>query len=207
MTGASSGVGKELTQILYSKNAKVYLAARSLPKLESAISAIRTAVPDSSGSLETLILDLSDLTTIKASAEDFLSKESRLDVLWNNAAVMTPPQGSKTKQGYELQLGTNCLAPFLFTKLLIPILEKTAAAQPKGSVRVVWVSSDAAEVFSVSGGVDMTNLDYKSDKMAAVKYGVSKAGMYFHASEFARRYENKGIVSIVSTSKYNWAEE
>jgi retinol dehydrogenase-12 len=138
------------------------------------------------------------LTTIKKSAEVFLSKEKKLDVLWNNAGVMTPPQGSTTKQGYELQLGTNNLAPFLFTKLLTPTLASTAKSSPPGNVRVVWVSSSAAEGLSPTGGVDLNNLDYKQDKGAWHKYGVSKAGNIFHSKEYAKRYEADGIISVVS---------
>jgi retinol dehydrogenase 12 len=137
VTGSSSGVGKELAQILYSHNAKVYIAARSSEKSSVTIESIGTAFPESKGELVFLHLDLDDLTAIKKSADDFLSKEKRLDVLWNNAGVMFPPQGSKTKQGYELQLGTNNVAPFLFTKLLTPILIKTAKASSPGDVRVV----------------------------------------------------------------------
>ena len=66
---------------------------------------MKTNFPDSKGELVFLHLDLDDLSTIKKSAEEFLSKEQKLDVLWNNAGVMVPPQGSKTKQGYEMQLG------------------------------------------------------------------------------------------------------
>ena len=111
---------------------------------------------------------------------------------------MIPPQGSKTKQGYELQLGTNCVAPFLFTKFLTPLLIQTAKTAPKDSVRVVWTSSNGAEVFTPKNGVVMENLDYKEEKGAWHKYGVSKAGNIFHASEFARRFGGEGIVSVVS---------
>ncbi len=144
-----------------------------------------------------LHLDLDDLTTIKASADEFLGKEKRLDVLWNNAGVMIPAQGSTTKQGYELQLGTNCVAPFLFTKLLTPTLVATAKLSPPGSVRVVWVSSSAAEGFSPKNGVDMANLDYKTDQAKWYKYGVSKAGNLLHAKEYARRFGPDGVLSLV----------
>lgn len=147
-----------------------------------------------------LHLDLDDLTTIKTSAEEFLSKEEKLNVLWNNAGVMFPPQGSKTKQSYELQLGTNCVAPFLFTKLLTPVLISTARLEPPGTVRVVWISSSAAEGFSPKYGVDIGNLEYKSDKSAAHKYGVSKAGNVLHAKEFARRFGGDGVISVVRIS-------
>jgi len=200
VTGGSSGIGKELANILYAHDAKVYLAARSSEKATSTINEIKKAHLNSKGELVFLKLDLDDLSTIKASAQEFLDKETRLDVLWNNAGVMIPPQGSKTKQDYELQLGTNNVAPFLFTKLLIPILEKTAKEAPAGSVRVVWVASSAAERFSPEGGVDMSNLDCNKDQSAWHKYGVSKAGNILQATEFAKRYKNTGIVSIVSVT-------
>jgi retinol dehydrogenase 12 len=183
---------------LYSKNAAVWIAARNKEKGLNAIAAIKEAHPTSSGRLEYLKLDLSDLSTIKASAEEFLAREKRLDVLFNNAGVMVPPHGSKTAQGYELQLGTNCLGPFLFTQLLTPILVATAKTAPKGSVRVAWVSSSAADLLSPTGGVDMQNIDYKRDILYPFKYGVSKAGNYYHATEYARRHREDGIVSVVS---------
>jgi retinol dehydrogenase-12 len=190
-------VGKELAQILYAHDAKVYVAARSKDRAVQAIDEIKANFPDSKGELIYLHLDLEDLATIKPSAEAFLAKESRLDVLWNNAAVMNTPAGSKTKQGYELQLGTNNIAPFLFTKLVTPVLVKTAGTAPKGSVRVVWVSSSAAEMIAPVGGVDMGNLDYKKDLSGWMKYGLSKAGNVLHSNECAKRYEADGIVSVV----------
>lgn len=115
-------------------------------------------MPESKGSLNFLHLDLDDLETVKASAEAFLRDNDRLDILWNNAGVMIPPQGSKTKQGYELQLGTNNVGPFLFTRFLHPILAKTAKTAPVDSVRVVWIASNAAEILAPRGGVDVSKL-------------------------------------------------
>lgn len=87
MTGSTSGVGRELAKILYGSNARVYVAARSPEKAKTTIETIKTECPKSTGSLVFLKLDLSDLSTIKASAEEFLEKEEKLDVLWNNAGV------------------------------------------------------------------------------------------------------------------------
>ena len=196
VTGATSGIGELLAGILYAKNAQVYVAGRSPEKGEKAIQRLKEKHPESGGDLVFLHLDLDDLSSIKGSAEEFLSKESKLNVLWNNASVMVPPQGSKTKQGYEKQLGTNTLAPFLFTKLLTPVLQQTAKTEPEGSVRVVWVSSSAAAVCSPPNGVDMTNLTYERDESAWHKYGVSKAGNILHAAEYARRHEQDGIYSL-----------
>lgn len=197
MTGSNTGVGKEVAQILYSKNATVWVAARNEEKARAAMGAIKQQHASSKGALKYLKLDLGDLSTISASASEFLAAEERLDILFNNAGVMTPPDGT-TKQGYELQLGTNCLGPHLFTKKLTPILQGTAKTVPVGSVRVVWVSSSAADVFAPTAGVELDNLDYKTPKDTYHKYGVSKAGNYFQGTEFARRYKEDGIISIVS---------
>lgn len=82
-------------------------------------------------------MDLADLSTIKGSVQKFLEQEDKLHVLFNNAGVMNPAPGSKTAQGYELQLGTNNIGTFLFTKLLTPTLAATAKAETPGTVRVV----------------------------------------------------------------------
>jgi NAD(P)-dependent dehydrogenase (short-subunit alcohol dehydrogenase family) len=146
-------------------------------------------------------LDFTDLTTIKKAADEFLSRESKLHVLWHNAGVMIPPQGSKTKQGYELQLGTHNVGPTLLTKFLYPAL-KNAAAEPgtaKDSVRVVWVSSVV-----VSGAptpaIDFDNLDYHVDEGAWVKYRRSKAGNILQAVAFAERAKDDGIASVVGVA-------
>lgn len=197
MTGATSGIGRQLVEILYQRNGKVYLAARSESKASAAIEAIKARFPTSTGELVFLHIDLGDLTTIKPAAQEFLSKEKRLDVLWNNAGVMVPPHGSKTTQGYELQLGTNNIAPFLFTHHLRGILLETAKTSPKNSVRVVWVSSGAIAA-APKPAVDFSNMDYHKPEGLWTKYGRSKAGNVLHSAEFARRTAGSGIISIVS---------
>lgn len=151
---------------------------------------------DSTGQLVFLYLDFNDLTTIKSSAAEFLSKEKKLHVLFNNAGVMRPPQGSKTVQGYELQLGVNNIAPFLFTKLLIPTLASTAKLEAPNTVRVVWTSTVDIDAGGPKGGVEIDNLDYHVQKSPVVKYVTSKVGNYLHAVELAGRYRDAGIISI-----------
>lgn len=196
MTGSTSGIGKHLAAILYERNGNVYIAARSTEKAQQTIKELQENFPDSTGKLTYLHLDLSDLSTIKASAENFLQSESRLDVLWNNAGVMAPPQGSKTKQGYELQFGTNNLGPFLFTEFLRPLLVETAKSAPKYSVRVIWVSSSAVEM-APKPAIDFSNMDYKKEEGIWSKYARSKAGNVLHSAEFARRAQGTGVLSLV----------
>jgi retinol dehydrogenase 12 len=104
ITGAASGVGFELAKILYLAGGTVYIAARSTARCEGAISKILEQTEHSGkdgkerrGKLESMVVDLSDLGTVKSAVEGFLAREGRLDVLVHNAAVMTPPAGSKDK--------------------------------------------------------------------------------------------------------------
>jgi len=104
VTGAASGVGYELVKILYLKGATVYIAARSQARCDGAVEQLLSDTKSISGDekmhgrLGTMIVDLSDLKTIRPGVESFLKTESRLDVLVHNAAVMSAPLGSKDKQ-------------------------------------------------------------------------------------------------------------
>ncbi|PVH75389.1 NAD(P)-binding protein [Cadophora sp. DSE1049] len=196
VTGSNSGIGALLAQILYDRHATVYIAARSALKAKAAIHDMKAKSPNSKGALAFLKLDLNDLSTIRSSAEEFLSKETRLDVLWNNAGVLTPPVGSESAQGYELQLGVNCVGPFLFTKLLTPIMITTTKTAEKGSARVVWLASQAAKLYAPENGVDMSNLDNHLPRNENALYGASKAGNIFYGSEYARRFGKFGVISV-----------
>ncbi|KAJ0425975.1 NAD(P)-binding protein [Aspergillus carlsbadensis] len=199
VTGSSSGVGFQSAVILYSKNATVYLAARSSDKAAKAITAIKNSAEcaGSRGTLRFLLLDLSDLGSLKASAQEVLRRETRLDILIHNAGVMRPPVGSTTNLGHDLEMGTNCLGPFTFNDLLLPLLKHTARNAPKDSVRVVWLSSIIAHSV-VRGGFAF---DDRTGAPAVLKnamenYMQSKVGNVFFASEMARRMGKDGILSL-----------
>ena len=205
VTGSNTGVGYQLASILYGANATVYVAARTETKAIEAISQIKSAHPSSKGKLTFLKLDLSDLSTIKATAHDFLSKENRLDVLVNNAGVMDPPKNSRGAQGHELQYATNILGPFLLTKLLLPILKSTAALPdtPKDSVRVSWAGSLGVVALSPRpGGLKFKPDGDLDDSIGSPPaYGTSKTANVFFGVEFARRSGNEdGVLHNVSTT-------
>ncbi|RSM19681.1 hypothetical protein CDV31_001568 [Fusarium ambrosium] len=193
VTGANTGIGKEITQILYAKNARVYMMARSESKNREALEAIQAAVPQSGGELICLPLDLADLPTIKDSAAELLRRESKLHVLFNNAGVGFTEHGSKTKQGYELQLGVNCLGTLAFTQQLTPTLLSTAKDSPAGTVRVVWASSTAAMATTTKNYMERVKDINK--ETSAEQYYISKLGDYFYATEFASRFKEHGIIS------------
>ncbi len=117
VTGGNSGVGFELAKILFSRGGNVYIAGRSATTLATAIEEIKAEVAKNAssmpGQLSSLIIDLDNLSTISPCISDFLAKESRLDVLFNNAGVIRQPPGSVTTQGHEIHTGINCLVPYL----------------------------------------------------------------------------------------------
>ncbi|RSL59259.1 hypothetical protein CEP54_007383 [Fusarium duplospermum] len=197
VTGATSGVGLELAKILYSSSATIYIAARTSSRIASAIQAIQSEFPDSTGRLESLSVDLSDLSTIPTAASEFLSKESRIDGLVLNAGVMTPPDGSKTQNGHELQMGTNCLGGYLLMRSLEDMLVSTAKIAQKGTVRVVWLAS-TLQTGTPKGGIiwdeTMTAPKVVSNQME--NYMMSKVGNVFLAHETAKRLGREGVVSV-----------
>jgi retinol dehydrogenase 12 len=196
VTGGYTGCGLELVKSLYQHNATVFVAGRSEDKGSKAIAALKEQFPSSKGRLEFLHLDLADQSTIKASAEAFMSKESRLDTLTNNAGVMNPPAGSVDAHGHEQQIGTNCIGPWLFTQCLLPMLQKTAHSSPPGSVRVTWAASLAAYLGPKPGGIQFDDNGAPKLLGPGTDYAQSKAGNVYLASEFARRYGKDGIISL-----------
>ncbi|KAK9384236.1 hypothetical protein V1515DRAFT_647320 [Lipomyces mesembrius] len=197
ITGGYSGVGYQLAKLVYEKNAVVYIAGRRENEGLKAIKEIQASYPNSKGRLEFLSLDLADLAAIKESANEFLTREKRLDILWNNAGIMGTPKDVKSKQGHDLILGTNCIGPFLFTRLLHPLLASTAKSSPACSVRVVWLGSLVIHLQAPKTGMDLDNLDYKKkDEDSATRYAVSKAGNLFIGAEWARRDAEAGVLHL-----------
>ena len=133
VTGCNTGIGYYMARALASKGASVIMACRDSAKGGDARDKILQEFPGSEVSVS--VLDLADLSSIEEFASGFPS-EGGLDILINNAGVMIPPK-SRTKDGFELQFGTNHLGHFALTGRLLPILERTDGS------RVVTVSSIA----------------------------------------------------------------
>ncbi|EMD00458.1 hypothetical protein BAUCODRAFT_99688 [Baudoinia panamericana UAMH 10762] len=197
VTGGYNGVGLALVRILYQRNGTVYIAGRSDAKAAKAITDMKAEVPSVQGRLEFMKLDLSDLTTIKGAVQTFLDREKRLDVLINNAGVMSTPIGSKSAQGHELQAATNILGAYLLTKLLLPILQETARTSPPGTVRVSFAGSIGIDVAArPAGGIDLTEdgapIEDAHDPQQT--YGQTKVANLFLGSQFAVRHSNTGVI-------------
>jgi len=196
VTGANQGVGLALVKHLYHTGATIYMAGRSLKKIQAAIDEVNATspAPSTPAILKPLELDLLDLGTIRPAAASFAAQESRLDVLWNNAGA-TFPANSSTKQGFEAHAGSHCVAPLLFTQELLPLLQAAVPTAPKDSVRVVWTGSAMIQTMAPKGGVDFTRLEKPTTKME-LDYSAAKSGNYFLTVEGARRWGKDGIISV-----------
>ena len=196
ITGGTSGIGFELAKFLYQAGGNVYITSRSESSAKSAISQIESAPKlrsFSPGRLSFLVLQLDDLSTIRAAADSFLSRENQLHVLFNNAGIslMTAPT-SLTKQNHELHIATNCLGPYLLTTLLLPALKAAAVDSPSNTVRVVWTGSIVVDSVH-PGGIDISRdlppaAPPTLSKALNANYTLSKTGNWFLASELARRH-------------------
>ncbi|KAG2064920.1 NAD(P)-binding protein [Suillus decipiens] len=191
VTGANAGIGKETARVLLTKNAKVYIACRDKTKGEDAIRDLKESTGKEACFLQ---LNLANLRSVKASGEEFLRREPVLNVLFNNAGVMTPPIEMLTDDGYDLQFGTNVLGHFYFTKIVMPALLAGAARSPDGIARIVNTSSIAHWFGSLDYNT-FKDSPARKQKSAGALYVQSKMGNVLFAAEVARRYGNQGIVS------------
>jgi NAD(P)-dependent dehydrogenase (short-subunit alcohol dehydrogenase family) len=194
VTGANHGLGYEATLALAKKGASVVMACRDAEKAGAAARTLRQAVPNAR--LEVLPLDLADLAAVRSFAAAFKAKYAVLDVLINNAGSIMPPFG-KTKDGFELQFGTNHLGHFVLTGLLLDRLLAAPAA------RIVSMSSGAHRMGSGTIRFDNLNGEQKYNPMDA--YAQSKLANLLFILELNRRLEASGASAIAVAAHPGWA--
>jgi NAD(P)-dependent dehydrogenase (short-subunit alcohol dehydrogenase family) len=178
ITGANSGIGFHTALELARRGAEVILPTRSDTKAKDAISRIRREV--SGAKVIPDILDLGDLSSVRAFAGRVAERfhGSSIDLLINNAGVMALPKRELTVDGFERQVATNYLGPFVLTALLFPHLK------PVRGTRIVTVSSGAAN----QGKIDFDNL--QSERVYKPMFGAysqSKLANLVFALELQRR--------------------
>lgn len=181
ITGANNGIGFEAAKALAQKGGEVILAVRNQQKGRQAMDAILREHPQAS--IKVMELNLADLSSVKEFADHFNIGFDSLDILINNAGVMAPPY-QKTKDGFELQFGTNHLGHFALTGLLLPLLKKTANS------RVVTQSSLAHR----GAAIFFDNLDGSKGYKAMKFYGQSKLANLLFARELDNRLKNQRIL-------------
>jgi NAD(P)-dependent dehydrogenase (short-subunit alcohol dehydrogenase family) len=191
ITGANSGIGYETARALAKKGATVIMACRNQQKGEAAAKQIRNANPK--GTVEVMQLDLGDLDSVRAFADEFKEQHDRLDLLINNAGIMHPPFG-KTTQGFETQFGVNHLGHFALTGLLLDLTMRTPQA------RIVTVSSGAHRF----GRIDFDDLNAEKGYRANAAYGRSKLANLLFTYELQRKLEAAGSKAIAVAAHPGW---
>jgi NAD(P)-dependent dehydrogenase (short-subunit alcohol dehydrogenase family) len=180
VTGANSGTGKEAAKRLAAAGAHVVMAVRTVAKGEAARAEILAAHPGAR--LEVSRIDLADLDSVRDFAERLAARGTPLDLLVNNAGVMTPPTRMTTADGFELQFGSNYLGPFALTMRLLPVL-LTA-----GSPRVVTMSSGMANF----GRIHFDDLQWEHRYRSAAAYSQSKLADLLMARHLATVATQRG---------------
>jgi NAD(P)-dependent dehydrogenase (short-subunit alcohol dehydrogenase family) len=181
VTGANSGLGYDTAAVLAAKGAQVVLAVRNLDKGKEAADRIKKASPNAVVALQEL--DLTSLDSVRKAADELRAAHPRIDLLINNAGVMYVPTRETTKDGYEMQFGTNHLGHFALDGLLI---ENMLGVQ--GS-RVVTVSSVGHRLLARIH-FDDPHLQRKYNRVEA--YGQSKLANLMFTYELQRRLAAKG---------------
>jgi NAD(P)-dependent dehydrogenase (short-subunit alcohol dehydrogenase family) len=176
----TGGLGYEDALALARAGASVVIAGRNPLKGAAAVAAIRRAVPGAQVRFGEV--DLSSLASVATFAARLASEQDSLDLLINNAGVMTPPQRRETRDGFELQFGTNYLSHFALTAQLMPLLRKGRAP------RVVTVGSIAAR----RGAIDFDDLQAERSYRAFHVYAQSKLACLLFAFELSRRSKAAG---------------
>ncbi|MFF2890184.1 SDR family oxidoreductase [Paenibacillus sp. NPDC057967] len=181
VTGASGGMGRETAALLAAKHGmKVFLMGRNR---EKGLEAVRY-VNDHSGrnDAQFVLCDLASMASIKTAAEELSAACERIDVLVNNAGVVTIGR-EETADGFERQLGVNHLGHFVLTGQLLPLLAKSEAG------RIVVVSSGAHKIGQMN--YDDPHLLKRYTVWGA--YGRSKVANIWFTKELARRLKGTRI--------------
>jgi retinol dehydrogenase 12 len=181
VTGANTGIGLATASALAGQGWRVFVACRSEGKGAAAVAGIKAATGNDAVFL--LMLDLADLSSVRACAAEFLARGEALHVLINNAGV--GGRRGLTKQGFELMFGVNHLGHFLLTQLLLERLTSS------GPARVVTVASDA---HYSAPGIDWDALRRPARGITGLgEYAVSKLCNVLFSQELARRTEGTGV--------------
>ena len=183
VTGASSGIGLYTALGLARTGMQVVMTGRNRDRTEAARRFVIERVRDAK--VETLLADFASLAAVRGLADEILSRHQRIDVLVNNAGLLSP--GFRLSQdGYELTFAVNHLAPFLLTNLLLDRLKASAPA------RVVTVASRAHR----GNRLDLQTITGSRDWSMTKAYGRSKLCNILFTRELARRLEGTGVVAV-----------
>ncbi|RKO89695.1 hypothetical protein BDK51DRAFT_35306 [Blyttiomyces helicus] len=183
VTGANTGVGYATALELARKNATVFMACRSEERAAPAVEKVRAETGNKN--VHFLKLDLQNLKQSREAAKGFLSLGLGLHILVNNAGIMACPF-ALTSDGIESQFATNHLGHFVFTKTLLPALERSAPS------RIVNLSS-VAHKHPAPGGILFDSINDPKAMGDWGRYGQSKLSNILFSRALDKRYGEKGI--------------
>ena len=186
VTGANTGLGFETARVLAARGASVVLAVRDTDKGKAAAAAIAGTAPGADVTVQPL--DLASLDSVRAAAGELRARHPRIDLLINNAGVMFPPRQA-TRDGFELQFGTNHLGHFALTGLLLEQM------LPVPGSRVVTVSSLAHRI---RARINFDDLQAERSYRRVAAYSQSKLANLMFTYELARRLSGAGTTIAVA---------
>lgn len=188
ITGSTEGIGYEDALALTAAGWSVIIMGRNIQKGAEAIAKMLQINPKAKVRFERI--DLADLSTIKDFASKMISKGQAIDLLINNAGVMTPPKRLETADGFELQFGTNHIGHFALTAQLLPLLRKSSYA------RVITVSSIANR----GGAINFEDLQSATSYVPGKAYSQAKLANLMFALELQKQSDKEGwgITSIAA---------
>jgi NAD(P)-dependent dehydrogenase (short-subunit alcohol dehydrogenase family) len=186
VTGANTGLGFETARVLAARGASVVLAVRDIEKGKRAAARIAGTAPGANVTVQPL--DLASLDSIRAAAGELRARHPRIDLLINNAGVMLTPRQT-TRDGFELQLGTNHLGHFALTGLLLEQM------LPVPGSRVVTVSSLAHRI---QARINFDDLQGERSYSRVAAYSQSKLANLMFTYELQRRLPGAGTTVAVA---------
>jgi NAD(P)-dependent dehydrogenase (short-subunit alcohol dehydrogenase family) len=188
VTGATDGLGRGVAARLAADGARVLVHGRSAARIDDTIAEIRRTTGNDAP--RGYLADFASLADVRRLADEVQATESRLDVLINNAGIGRGPtcaqHREKSADGHELRFAVNYLAPYLLTRLLLPLLEASAPA------RVVNVASIG------QSPIDFDDVMLRGHYDAARAYNQSKLALIMFSTELAARLGSDGVIAINS---------
>lgn len=189
VTGASSGIGRELAKALAAQGWRIIGTGRNLARIADAEAEIRSV--STSGQVEMLRADLSLMASARETADRIGALTDRIDLLVNNAGGMASEM-VMTQEGLEANFAGNHLGPFVLTNALLPLLRAAAKDREPGAVRILNTASDASEMVPAIDLDDMQSLEHFSPGLA---YCTGKLANVLFARALATRLGHEGIAA------------
>ena len=183
ITGANTGIGLATAETFVKDGHHVIIACRNLDKANTAQQHLQSL---NKGQVDVIQIDLNSLENVNQTANEIIAKYGKLDVLVNNAGMMTP-ELEATVDGYEKQIGVNYLGPFLLTQKLLPLFKKSEQG------RVINLASMMHVLGSIKPEI------FKADQIkkynGVISYGNSKLANLLFSNALAKQLEGSNVTS------------